>query len=71
VLSRLGASCYRRRRLVIVLWIVALAVLGGAAGRIGTNFSLQFNLPDVESARGIDVLTETFGASSVRSIPRR
>jgi RND superfamily putative drug exporter len=64
VLSRLGASCYRRRRLVIVLWIVALAVLGGAAGRIGTNFSLQFNLPDVESARGIDVLTETFGGES-------
>jgi len=43
---------------------VALAVLGGAAGRIGTNFSLQFNLPDVESARGIDVLTETFGGES-------
>ena len=64
MLSRLGASCYRRRRLVIVLWIVALAVLGGAAGRIGTNFSLQFNLPDVESARGIDVLTETFGGES-------
>ncbi len=64
MLSRLGASCYRRRRLVIVLWIVALAVLGGAAGRIGANFSLQFNLPDVESARGIDVLTETFGAES-------
>ena len=64
MLSRLGASCYRRRRLVIVLWVVALAVLGGAAGRIGTNFSLQFNLPDVESARGIDVLTETFGGES-------
>jgi RND superfamily putative drug exporter len=64
VLSRLGASCYRRRRLVIVLWVVALAVLGGAAGRIGTNFSLQFSLPDVESARGIDTLSETFGAES-------
>ncbi len=64
MLSRLGASCYRRRRLVIVLWVVALAVLGGAAGRIGTNFSLQFSLPDVESARGIDTLSETFGAES-------
>jgi RND superfamily putative drug exporter len=64
VLSRLGASCYRRRRLVIVLWVVALAVLGGAAGRIGTDFSTQFSLPDVESARGIDTLSETFGAES-------
>jgi RND superfamily putative drug exporter len=64
VLSRLGASCYRRRRLVVVLWVATLAILGGAASRIGTNFSLQFNLPDVESARGIDVLTDTFGDES-------
>ena len=64
MLSRLGASCYRRRRLVIVLWVVTLAVLGGAAGRIGTDFSTQFSLPDVESARGIDTLSETFGAES-------
>ena len=64
MLSRLGASCYRRRRLVLVLWVVALAVLGGAAGRIGTDFSTQFSLPDVESARGIDTLSATFGAES-------
>lgn len=64
MLSRIGASCYRRRRLVLVVWMAALALIGAAAGRIGTNFSLQFNLPDVESARGIDLLTETFGAES-------
>jgi RND superfamily putative drug exporter len=61
VLRRLGRSCYRRRRIVVLGWLAALAVAGAGAGAAGSGFSSQFTLPDVESARGFDILEDRFG----------
>jgi len=61
VFGRLGSACFRRRRIVVTLWFVALLVLGGLQGGVGTAFQDEFNLPDVESKTGFDILEEHFG----------
>jgi putative drug exporter of the RND superfamily len=61
VFGRLGSFCFRRRRLVVALWFVTLIVLGSVSGAVGTAFQDEFNLPNVESKQGFDVLEEHFG----------
>ena len=59
--GRLGSVCYRHRRIVAALWLVSLMVLGGVQGAVGTKFQDEFNLPDVESKTGFDILDDHFG----------
>ena len=59
--GRLGSFCFRRRRLVAALWFLALIVLGSVSGVAGTAFQDEFNLPNVESKTGFDILEEHFG----------
>ena len=60
MLARLGAWCHDRRRIVLGLW-VAVLVLGSAASVvIGGAFRDEFNLPDVESKTGFDILDDEF-----------
>lgn len=61
MLNRLAAVCYRRRRRVLVLWVLGIVVLGAVMGAVGTGYRSDFTLPDVESKRGIDLLDEQFG----------
>jgi putative drug exporter of the RND superfamily len=63
VLSRLGRFCHRRRKVVLLAWIAVLVVAGAASGAIGSGFRSEFTLPDVESARGFDILDERFGGA--------
>jgi RND superfamily putative drug exporter len=46
---------------VVLSWIAVLLVLGAVAGGVGTNFSTEFGLPDVESKRGFDILEREMG----------
>ncbi len=59
--ARLGTWCHDRRKTVVVLWVVALVVLGGLSGAVGTDFKEDFHGPDVESQTGFDTLNEHFG----------
>ena len=59
--GRLGSFCFRRRRIVVGLWFAALLVLGSLSGAVGTAFQDEFNLPNVESKVGFDILDEHFG----------
>ena len=61
MLARLGRWSHNRRRLVITTWVVFLVVAGGLSGAVGSGFTTQFSPPDVESARGIDILEDHFG----------
>jgi putative drug exporter of the RND superfamily len=61
VFARIGRWCFRRRLVVVVLWIVALVVGGGILGTIGTQSRSEFELPDVESRRGTEILEDQFG----------
>ncbi|HJV09325.1 MAG TPA: MMPL family transporter, partial [Acidimicrobiales bacterium] len=59
--GRLGSFCFRRRRLVVALWFASLILLGSISGAIGTAFQDEFNLPNVESKVGFDILDDHFG----------
>ncbi len=65
---RLGDWCYRRRRTVILLWFLAIVVVGGVSGAVGTGYESDFTLPDVESKRGIDILEDRFGGSGAGQV---
>src|SRR4051812_35519918 len=64
LLYRLGRASFRRRRLVVALWLVVLAALGGsAAGFIGPTSS-NFTMPGTESQRALDALAREFPEAS-------
>ena len=50
-----------KRRWVLGFWVVGLFLINGLAGGIGNDYRDDFNLPNVESKRGFDVLEERFG----------
>ena len=62
MLQRLAAWCYRRRRTVVVLWIVALVGVSVIGSNVGSSFSQGFNLSDTESAQAAKVLETRFPA---------
>jgi RND superfamily putative drug exporter len=61
VLARLGRWCHIHRVRVLLAWVAALLVLGGVMGATGTGYRSDFTLPDVESARGSDIIDANFG----------
>lgn len=62
MLSSVGSFAHARRRAVVATWLAVIAALAFGLGALGTGFSTQFNLPDVESADGFALLEERFGA---------
>ncbi|MEZ5382439.1 MAG: MMPL family transporter [Microthrixaceae bacterium] len=58
---RLANWCHDRRRLVLGLWFLVLVGGGMISGAVGNDFRDEFNLPNVESRRGLDLLEDEFG----------
>jgi putative drug exporter of the RND superfamily len=61
VFSRLGTWCHDRRKLVLGLWVGVLVFGFAVSGAVGDAFRDEFNLPDVESKTGFDILDDNFG----------
>ncbi|HYF46689.1 MAG TPA: MMPL family transporter [Acidimicrobiales bacterium] len=59
--ARLGPWCYDRRKLILLVWILALFALNGVATGAGDKYREDLNLPDVESRDGFDLLDDRFG----------
>ncbi len=55
-LRALARFCYRRRRLVVGLWLAALIGVNVLASVTGTNFTTNFSAPNTESTRAADLL---------------
>jgi putative drug exporter of the RND superfamily len=68
MLKRLAEVCLRRRRRVVLVWIVGIVVLGAAMGAVGSGYRSDFTLPDVESRRGIDILDDRFGGRAAGQV---
>ena len=66
--ARVGKWCHDRRKRVLGLWILALVLVGAASGAAGSAFRDDFNLPDVESKRGFDILDERFGGQGTGQV---
>jgi putative drug exporter of the RND superfamily len=60
VLRRLAAWCYRRRRRVVVGWVVALVVISVLGQTVGGDLLKTFSLPGTESDRAFSVLKREF-----------
>ena len=52
----LARFCFRRRRLVVLCWLLALVSMSVASRAVGTNYSNSFSLPDTESTRALNLL---------------
>jgi RND superfamily putative drug exporter len=68
VFSRLGTWCHDRRRLVLGLWLAILVLAGAVSGAAGGAFRDEFNLPDVESRTGFDILDAHFGGQGTGQV---
>ena len=63
MLRHLAAWCYRRRRLVVVTWIVALVGVSILGQTVGGDLLKTFSLPGTESQATFDVLKQQFSRS--------
>ncbi|RKO24866.1 RND transporter [Pseudarthrobacter phenanthrenivorans] len=63
-LYRLGKFSYRRRWLVISLWLAALLAVGGAATAFHGTLSNNFQIPGTETQRIADKLKEELPSAS-------
>ncbi|MFF7469018.1 MMPL family transporter [Streptomyces sp. NPDC008092] len=63
-LYRLGRFSFRRRRLVLMLWIVVLAAIGIGSVSVDSRTSDAFTLPGTQSQRAIDLLAKEFPQAS-------
>ncbi len=68
MLKRLAEVCFRRRRRVVLLWVLGIVVLGAVMGAVGSGYRSDFTLPDVESKRGIDILDDQFGGQGAGQV---
>jgi RND superfamily putative drug exporter len=64
-LYRLGRFAFRRRRTVIVVWLVVLAAAITGAATLSGPTSNAFRIPGTPSQRAIDVLAQRFPQASV------
>jgi RND superfamily putative drug exporter len=63
--ARLGRWCFRNRGKVAIGWLAALILAGVLVNAvIGTAYSTEFALPEVESRQGFDILEEHFEGSA-------
>src|SRR5882762_538011 len=60
MLQRLAAWSYRRRRRVLLLWIVALIAVSAIGSSVGSAFSQSFSVSGTESQRAADLLQARF-----------
>jgi putative drug exporter of the RND superfamily len=61
MLARLARVCFRRRRVVLAVWIVALFAL--AAGQKGATYRTEFSIPDSDAKQGLELLKSGFSGS--------
>ncbi len=66
--GKLGRFGFRRRWLVLAVWVTALVSVFALVGTIGASSDSSFSIPDSESKSGFDTLDAYFGgAGSGRS----
>ncbi|MFF6804451.1 MMPL family transporter [Streptomyces sp. NPDC012616] len=71
LLYRLGRFAFRRRRLVVMLWIVILAVVGIGSASVSGTTSEQFTIPGTQSQKALDLLDKEFPQASASGATAR
>src|SRR4051794_22194348 len=60
LLHRLGRWAFRRRKTVLLAWVIALLAFGGLAGAFGRDADAQLTILGVESVNALETLQERF-----------
>lgn len=60
LLYRLGRAAFTHRRIVVSVWVLVLAVLGGSALAFGGSTSSSITIPGTEAQRALDQLQREF-----------
>ena len=60
----LARWCFRRKFVVLAVWVVALFVLGGLSANAGSGYTDSFSLPGTESTTALNLLTDNFNTES-------
>src|SRR5687767_2600384 len=68
MLATLASTMFRRRRLVVVAWLVVLVGAIGAAGQLGGEWTADYSTPGSESRAASDRLAERFPGQSPQTI---
>src|SRR3954449_11304531 len=63
-MSSVARWCYRRRFIVLGLWLACLIVLGGLGAAAGNQYNDSFTLPGTESTRALNLLEKSFPQQS-------
>ncbi|MFV2088433.1 MMPL family transporter [Micromonospora sp. LOL_021] len=64
LLYRLGRTAFRKRHLVVSIWLIALVGLGVAALTLRGPTASDFNIPGTESQEALELLQEQFPEAS-------
>src|SRR3954466_12638125 len=60
----LARWCFRRKFIVLGIWVVALLALGGLSASAGSAYTDSFSLPGTESTTALELLTDNFNTES-------
>ena len=60
MLRRMARWCYRRRRVTLLLWLIAVVGLSIAGNQVGDDYREGFKIDGTESSEAQDLLTKTF-----------
>jgi RND superfamily putative drug exporter len=60
----LARWCFRRKWLVLAIWVAALLVLGGLSASAGSGYTDSFSLPGTESTTALNLLKDNFNTES-------
>ncbi len=63
-MTRFARWCFRRRRLVLAGWLIALVGLAAAGHAAGMRYATKYTLPDTPSARALAILQHNFPTAS-------
>src|SRR3982750_864010 len=60
----LARWCFRRKFVVLGVWVAALVVLGGLSATAGSGYTDSFSLPGTESTTALNLLQDNFNTES-------
>ncbi|WP_189130625.1 MMPL family transporter [Wenjunlia tyrosinilytica] len=56
--------CYRRKWVVILLWLLAFVLLGASSGALGDKYANVFDLKDTDSSKALRLMEDAFPDAS-------
>src|SRR4051794_26556828 len=63
-MKSLARWCFRRKFVVLGIWVAALLVLGGLSASAGSGYTDSFSLPGTESTTALNLLKDNFNTES-------